>query len=101
MSHNSRYINDMCILNNQCYDHNRFQTLRYSAIRSTVRYEQNGYRNRSQTSSFNDPRTGEVFDYEHAINSIISSKLVGKQLKSIIVARVSSLTLAEADFSAL
>ena len=41
--------------------------------------------------------TGEVSDYKHAINNILFSKLSRKRLKTILVACVSGLTLAEAD----
>ena len=90
---------DNVIFNNQCYDNDYFKTYLSGAVASNGSFTLSGYRaSDRRCSSVKDPKTGEVFKYEYAMNTLYFRTFCSRfKLKRIIASRVSGLSVVEAE----
>ena len=87
------------IFNNHCYDNSYFDRLRSQAADSNESFADSGYEpGDRRCTHMKDPRTGEEFEYKHAMRTLYFNTLVSRyKLKRILSLRVAGLTQIEAE----
>ena len=83
----------MFIFNSHCCDYASFDHFRMITHETNVKRRESGYLDR--LNLFRDPRTGEDFDYNDAMNTLYHRMLTKPQLQGILVNRVAGLTMDE------
>ena len=87
------------IFNNHCYDNAFFSVILREAIASNISFTDSGYEpDDRRCSRIKDPRTGEIFEYQSAMNNLYFKSTVSRyKLKRILSTRVSDLTVHEVE----
>ena len=87
------------IFNNHCYDNCYFDRLRSEAAHSNESFAASGYQpGDRRCTHMKDPRTGEEFEYKHAMRTLYFNTLVSRyNLQRIISFRVAGLSHIEAE----